>query len=337
MSLCKAVSNKRHFLKLGAVAVLGAVGLTSALPALAAAAYPTQPVTIVVAYAVGGDTDAMARLFGEKLAQKLGQPVIIENRGGASGIIGSNFVSRAKPDGYTLLLAPNTFALATLVVKSNAATTYNPIRDFTPITQTATQPLLLVASQGSGYTSVPQVVKDAQAGKAITYATPGSGSPMHILGEVFNRAAGVKLAHIPYKGVAPAVNDLLGGHVALSWMTYGPVEPHLQSGKIRILANGAAERTPLAPDAPSMRELGYKDVDVAAWQGLYAPKGTPDAIVQQLNAAMADILKMPDVVSKMRVFGAFAKSSTPDALGKLTADDHAYYAKIVKEFNIEAD
>jgi len=221
------------------------------------------------------------------------------------------------------------------VVKTNG-NTYHPANDFAPITQTADQPLLLVASQASGYTSVAQVIKDAKAGKALTYATPGSGSPMHILGEIFNQAAGIKLVHIPYKGVAPAVNDLLGGHVALSWMTFGPVEPHLASGKIRILANGAQTRTPLAPDAPSMADLGYK-VNVSAWQGLYAPKGTPDEIVRKLNAHMAEILKMPDVVEKMRVFGAFAKASTPEQLGKLTADEHEYFGKVVKEFGIQAD
>jgi len=317
------------------VAAAGAAGAAAISSPAMAADYPTRPITIVVAYGAGGDTDAMARLFGEKLTERLGQPVIVENRAGASGIIGSNYAARAKPDGYTLLLAPSTFAMATHVVKTNG-NTYHPANDFAPITQTADQPLLLVASQASGYTSVAQVIKDAKAGKALTYATPGSGSPMHILGEIFNQAAGIKLVHIPYKGVAPAVNDLLGGHVALSWMTFGPVEPHLASGKIRILANGAQTRTPLAPDAPSMADLGYK-VNVSAWQGLYAPKGTPDEIVRKLNAHMAEILRMPDVVEKMRVFGAFAKASTPEQLGKLTADEHEYFGKVVKEFGIQAD
>ncbi|MDX3904423.1 MAG: tripartite tricarboxylate transporter substrate binding protein [Pigmentiphaga sp.] len=325
---------RRALLALAAATAAGAA--TATFPAFAAN-YPTRPITIVVAYGAGGDTDAMARLFGEKLSQRLGQPVIVENRAGASGIIGSNYAARAKPDGYTLLLAPSTFAMATHVVKTNSAGTYHPVRDFAPVTQTASQPLLLVASQASGYTSAEQVVKDAKAGKALTYASPGSGSPMHILGELFNQAAGVKIAHIPYKGVAPAVNDLLGGHVALSWMTYGPVEPYLASGKVRILANGAAKRTPLAPDAPSMAELGYKTIDMAAWQGLYAPKGTPEEVIRTLNSHMAEVLKMPDVVEKMRVFGSFAQSSTPEGLGKLTAGDYEYFGKVVKEFGIQAD
>ena len=318
-------------------AALATAGALSTSFSAMAADYPAKPITIVVAYGAGGDTDAMARLFGEKLTQRLGQPVIVENRAGASGIIGSNYVARAKPDGYTLLLAPSTFSMATHVVKTNSADTYNPARDFAPITQTASQPLLLVAGQASGYTSVAQVLKDVKAGKALTYASPGSGSPMHILGELFNQAAGVKITHVPYKGVAPAVNDLLGGHVALSWMTYGPVEPYLASGKIHILANGAAERTPLAPDAPSMAALGYKNINIAAWQGLYAPKGTPAEVVRTLNGHMAEILQMPDVVAKMRVFGAFAKPSTPEALGKLTSDEYAFFGKVVKEFGIQAD
>ncbi|VCU71225.1 Tripartite tricarboxylate transporter family receptor [Pigmentiphaga humi] len=320
-----------------AVALAAAFAATAVAPAALAAGYPTKPITIIVAYGAGGDTDAMARLFGEKLSHRLGQPFVVENRAGASGIIGSNYVARAKPDGYTLLLAPSTFAMATHVVKTDSAATYDPVKDFAPITQTASQPLLLVASQASGYTSAAQVVKDAKSGKALTYASPGSGSPMHVLGEVFNQAAGIKLSHIPYKGVAPAVNDLLGGHVQLSWMTFGPVEPYLASGKIRILANGAAERTPLAPDAPSMAELGYKNINVTAWQGLYAPKRTPEEVVRTLNAHMVEVLKMPDVIEKMRVFGAFATNSTPAQLAKLTADDYAYYGKVIKEFGIQAD
>ncbi len=326
----KPVKHKVMIFSLSAIAALGASS------ALAATAYPTKPIVIVVAYGVGGDTDAMARLFGEKLAQRMGQPVIVENRPGASGIIGSNHVARANPDGYTLLLAPSTFAMATHVVKTNSASTYQPAKDFVAITQTASQPLLLVASGASGYTSVEQVIKDAKSGKTLNYASPGSGSPMHILGEIFNKAAGVKIAHIPYKGVAPAVNDLIGGHVPLSWITYGPVEPYLASGRVRILANGASERTPLAPSAPSMKDLGY-DVNVTAWQGLYAPKGTPNDIVQKLNSQMAEILKMPDVIEKMRVFGSFATPSTPQALAKLTASEHEYFGKVVKEFGIQAD
>lgn len=324
--------------------LLTLLAATSAMLSLAVAApgaaredYPTKPIKLVVPYPPSGIGDTAARDIARNLAQRLGQPVIVENRAGASGIIGSNYAARAKPDGYTLLLAPSTFSMATHVVKTNATDTYHPARDFAPITQTAYQPLLLVASQASGYTSVAQVIKDAKAGKALTYASPGSGSPMHILGELFNQAAGVKITHVPYKGVAPAVNDLLGGHVALSWMTYGPVEPYLASGKVRILANGASERTPLAPDAPSMAELGYKNVNVAAWQGLYAPKGTPAEVIRTLNGHMAEILKMPDVVAKMRVFGAFAKSSTPEAFGKLTADEYEYFGKVVKEFGIQAD
>lgn len=333
MTLRHPLPGKRRLL----VLCLAGASMAAVSAAHAAASYPTKPIVLVVAYAVGGDTDAMARLFGEKLTQRLGQPVIVENRPGASGIIGSNYVARAKPDGYTFLLAPNTFAMATHVVKTNPATTYHPSRDFVAITQTASQPLLLVASQSSGYTTAEAVVKDARAGKTLTYASPGSGSPMHIQGELFNQAAGIKIGHIPYKGVAPAISDLLGGHVTLSWITYGPVEPYLASGKVRILANGASERTPLAPDAPSMAELGYKNINGSAWQGLFAPKGVPADIVAAVNGHMAEILKMPDVVAKMRVFGAFAKSSSPEELSRLTAHDHEYYGKVVKEFGIEAD
>ena len=323
-------SNRRLVL---AAALAAAASLCTA-PAFAQA-WPSKPITIVVSYPAGGDTDAMARLYAEKLSQRLGQTVIVDNKPGASGIIGNAFVAKAPADGYTLLQTPSTISIAQLVVKTSPATSYDVLNDFTPIVQTATQPLFLVSGPGAAK-DLKELLATARS-KPLTYASPGSGSPMHILGELFNKAAGVKLSHVPYRGVAPAVNDVLGGHVPLTYITWGPVEPHVASGKVHPIAVADKQRSPLAPNVPTLAELGVKDVEVGAWQGLLAPKGLPPEIQRSLNAHMNEILKMPDVVAKMKVFGALPAGGEPARLAKTNADDHARFARIIKDLGIQAD
>jgi len=303
-----------------------------------AQSYPAKPITLVVAYPAGGDTDALARLFAEKLSARVGQPVVIDNRPGASGIIGSGYVSKAAPDGYTLLLAPSTFSIAQLVLKTNGASGYDVLAGFTPIVQTGSQPLFLVASGGSGIATAKDAVVAAKgAGKSLSYASPGSGSPMHILGEMFARTSGANLAHVPYKGVAPAVNDVLGGHVPVTFITLGPVAPYFANGKLKPLAVASAQRSPLAPNVPTLAELGYKDVEVVAWNGLWGPRNLPPEIVKTLNAHFNEILKMPDIVARMAVLGTTPVGGDADVLGKTNAADYARFGKVIKELGIQAD
>jgi tripartite-type tricarboxylate transporter receptor subunit TctC len=321
-------------------AMAAAIAAAAALCAPGAAwanSYPAKPITLVVAYPAGGDTDALARLFAEKLSPRVGQPVVVDNRPGASGIIGSAYVSKATPDGYTLLLAPSTFSIAQLVLKTNGAAGYDVLNGFTPIVQTGSQPLFLVASGGSGLASVKDAVAAAKAGKPLSYASPGSGSPMHILGEMFARAAGANLAHVPYKGVAPAVNDVLGGHLPATFITLGPVAPYFANGKLRPLAVASAQRSPLAPNVPTLAELGYKDVEVTAWNGLWGPRNLPPEIVKTLNGHFNEILKMPDVAARMAVLGATPVGGEPEVLGKTNATDHTRFGKVIKELGIQAD
>lgn len=299
--------------------------------------YPSKPITLVVAYPAGGDTDALARLFAEKLATRLGQPVVVDNRPGASGIIGSAYVSKAAPDGYTLLLAPSTFSIAQLVLKTNGSSGYDVLNGFTPIVQTGSQPLFLVAGAGSGLASVKDVVAASKAGKTLSYASPGSGSPMHILGEMFARASGASLAHVPYKGVAPAVNDVLGGHVPVTFITLGPVAPYFANGKLRPLAVASAQRSPLAPDVPTLAELGFKDVEVTAWNGLWGPRNLPAETVKTLNGHFNEILRMPDIVARMAVLGTTPVGGEAAVLGKTNAADYTRFGKVIKELGIQAD
>jgi tripartite-type tricarboxylate transporter receptor subunit TctC len=315
---------------------IGALVLAFAsITGAAAQPYPSRPITLVVPLGPGGSTDVIGRLIAQKLAEALGQPVVVDNKPGASGVIGNAYVAKAQPDGYTLLLTPSTFSIATLVVKTSGANSYDVLNDFTPIVLTGTQPLFLVSGAG-GAKDLRELLATAKT-KPLSYASPGSGSPMHILGELFNKAAGVKVSHVPYRGVAPAVNDVLGGHIPLTFVTWGPVAPHIAGGKMTALAVADSARSPLAPNVPTLAELGVKGVEVTAWQGLMGPKGLPADIVRTLNTHMNEILKMPDVAAKMQTFGAIPAGGEPARLARTNAADHARFGKIIKDFGIQAD
>lgn len=297
--------------------------------------WPTKTVTIVVSYPAGGDTDVMARMFAEKLTKRLGQSVIVDNKPGASGTIGSAHVAKAAPDGYTLLMAPNTFAMAQFVLKTGSGSSYDVLGGFTPIVQTSTQPLFLASNPASGIKDFKTLLAQARR-ESVAYASPGSGSPMHVLGEMFNKAAGTKMTQVPYKGVAPAVNDLVGGHVPTTFLTYGPLEPYL-GGKVTLLAVAQEKRSTLAPDVPTLQEQGIHGSDVSAWQGLYGPKGLPQDIVALLNRHMNEILKEPDVVKRMATFGALPEGGDPAHLAQTTATDYNRFGKIIKDLGIQAE
>ncbi|MHA7681022.1 Bug family tripartite tricarboxylate transporter substrate binding protein [Cupriavidus sp. PET2-C1] len=322
---------RRHILATALAAI--ALGGGSAF----ALGYPTKPVTIVVAYPPGGDTDSMARMYAEKLSMRLKQPVIVENKPGAGGVVGNAMVGRAPADGYTLLFTPNPFTTAPMVLKLPASSSYDALHGFTPVIQTGTQTLLLVAYPGTGIKTVQEMVAAAKAGKPLTYATPGAGSPMHIAGEWLNRAAGVKIQHVPYRGVAPAVNDVVAGHVNFAYVTLGPVAQYINTGKLLALAVTDPKRSALLPNVPTLAELGYKDVIVGAWHGVMAPKGTPAEVVKLLNEQLNEIVKMPDIAEKMATFGAVPVGGAPAVLEKINASDYERLGKVIKDFGISAE
>lgn len=325
---------RRHVLCL---AIAMAASTFVAAPALAQGEYPSKPITVVVSYPPGGDTDAIARLFAEKLSTRVKQPVIIDNRPGAGGAIGNNWVGRAANDGYTLLFTPNPFTTAPPVMKLSPAASYDVLNGFAPVINTATQPLVLVANPGLGVKTLPELIAMAKSGKSVTYASPGAGSPMHILGEWLNKSAGVKITHVPYRGVGPSVTDVVAGHVNTAWVTFGAVRQYLQTGKLIPLAIGDAQRSKLAPEVPTLKELGYKDVVVGSWNGFFAPKGTPAPVVKMLNEHLNEILKQPEVVEKLAVFGALPAGGAPEVLGKINASDYAVMGKVIQDLGIAAD
>ncbi|MCY0855817.1 Bug family tripartite tricarboxylate transporter substrate binding protein [Cupriavidus sp. D39] len=322
---------RRHILATALAAIVLGGGSAFAL------GYPVKPVTIVVAYPPGGDTDSMARMYAEKLSVRLKQPVIVENKPGAGGVVGNAMVGRAPADGYTLLFTPNPFTTAPMVLKLPASSSYDALHGFTPVIQTGTQTVLLVAYPGAGIKTVQEMVAAAKAGKPLTYASPGAGSPMHIAGEWLNRAAGVKIQHVPYRGVAPAVNDVVAGHVNFAYVTLGPVAQYINTGKLLALAVTDPQRSPLLPNVPTLSELGYKDVIVGAWHGVMAPKGTPADVVKLLNEQLNDIVKMPDIAEKMATFGAVPVGGAPGVLERINASDYERLGKVIKDFGITAE
>ena len=299
--------------------------------------YPVKPITVVVSYPPGGDTDAMARLFSEKLSARLKQPVIVENKPGAGGTLGNSYVGRAAADGYTLLFTPNPFTTAPLVMKLPAASSYDVLGGFAPVIHTANQAVLLVANPSAGFKSVAEMIAAARSGKPLSYGSPGAGSPMHIAAEWLNRAAGVKIQHVPYRGVGPVVTDVVAGHVPLAYVTLGPVAQYINTGKLVTLAVTDSKRSPLLPNIATLSELGYKDVAAGAWNGFFAPKGTPPEVVRLLNAHLNEIIKMPDVIEKMANFGAVPVGGSPSALAQLNASDFRRLGKVIEEVGIQAD
>lgn len=314
-----------------------AAACAAVAPAALAQAYPAKTITVVVAYPPGGDTDATARMLAEKLSQRLKQTVIVDNKPGAGGTLGNSLVGRAPADGYTLLFTPNPFTTAPMVMKLSPSASYDVLNGFEPIIKTSTQPLVLVAHPGTGIKTIPEMIAAAKSGKPLTYATPGAGSPMHVVAEWLNRSAGVKITHVPYRGVGPSVVDVVAGHVNTAWVTLGAVSQYTSTGRLVPLAIADAKRSSLAPQLPTLVELGHKDVVVGAWAGFFAPKGTPAEVVRLLNGHLNDILKMPDVIEKLATFGALPEGGSPDVLRQTNASDFEVMGKVIKDLGISAD
>lgn len=309
------------------------LGLTAGLAA-PALAQPLRPVTFVVAYPPGGDTDALARLFADRLAPRLGRQVIVENRSGASGAVGTQYVARVPPDGSVLLFAPSTFPIAPLVLKQGV--NYDPVGDFTPVHMIATNPIVLVASKQSGIRSLADVIAQAKAGRLVGYGSPGSGSPMHIYAEMFNHLAKVQLTEISYRGVAPVVNDLLSGSLGVGLVTIGAVYDHFNAGTLVPVAVSEAARSPVLPNVPTYKESGY-DLDVTTWWGLFGPRGLPAPVVEAMNAHMNDVLAMPDVRERLAAFGGVPAGGPPSRLAEVNRTDFERFGRVVRELNIRVD
>lgn len=321
-----------RFLTAAVAAILPAVGAQAQTQS-----FPSKAVTIVVAYPAGGDTDVLARILAEKLTARTGQRVVVDNRPGASGAIGAASVMRASPDGYTLLVAPQTMAITPLVLKLGPGVSYDPSKDFTPVVKLGINPLLLLSRAGDGPQNLKQLIELARKDQNVSYASPGMGSPMHVAAEVLNHDAGVQIRHIPYRGVAPALVDLVGGQVTVAWLSPGAVAQQLPSGKLRPLAVSGETRWPTLPEVPTFAELGYKNVDIVPWYGLFGPKGLPADVLSSLNHHVNEVLRMPEVAERLRGLGIEPQGGAPARLQSVVEADWRSFSQRVKEFAIQAE
>ncbi|VCU71139.1 Tripartite tricarboxylate transporter family receptor [Pigmentiphaga humi] len=312
-----------------------------ALAALAAPAqaqdFPSRPITIIVGYPPGGGPDIGARMLGEKLAARLHQPVIVENRAGVSGMIGAGAVARAPADGYTLLFAPNTFLIAPHVLPKGTNINLDVLHDFAPVIAPSKGAMIMVAHPSLGVHNAKELVALLKKQPGLAYATPGSGSPMHIAGELFKKSADVNMLHVPYKGVAPALADVVGGHVKITYAAIGVVAPHIAAGRLVALGAAEKERSPLMPELPTLAEQGFPNTATGAWYGVFAPKGTPAAVVDKLNKEFNAALQMPDTVAKLKNQWEVPLGGSPEDLARMAKAEYEDYGKIIKAFNISAD
>lgn len=297
--------------------------------------WPARPVRILVGFAPGGAMDIVARLLAQKIAPALGQPVVVENKPGAASNIAIRQLIDSPPDGYTIMLVANGISANPLLYTQQP---FDPNTDITPITLVARLPVVIAASTSSDLTSLKRVIDAAKAKPgSIGYGTPGTGSTPHLAMESFTRAAGIQLLHVPYKGGALAITDVLGGQLPLVAVNAVEVLPHVKAGKLKVLATLSAERVATLPDAPTIAESGFPGFEASVWHALIAPKGTSPEIVQRLNAEIHKTLADPEVRARFADLGAVPAPSTPQALATLVRDEYQRYGKLINEGNIKAN
>lgn len=301
----------------------------------AAATYPDRPIRLIVPFAPGGSTDAAARVIGLKLTELWGQQVLIDNRPGATGIVGSELVAKASPDGYTTILG--TIGSHSVNV-SLFKLSYDPLKDFEPVTMTAAVGNVLVVNSKSAIRSVKDLIALAKEKPgAPTYASSGIGGAPHLTGEFFSLQTGVKMTHIPYKGGGPAMADLVSGNVTMSFASMTSALPFIKDGRLRPLAVSSRVRAKQLPDVPTMIESGLADFEVRDWQGIFLPRGTPQPIVAKLASGVISILKQPDTVDRFAVLGMEIIANTPAEFRQVVASEIARWGKVVKAANIKAE
>lgn len=312
-----------------------ALGLATIGPAGAqGSTFPSKALRFVVPYPPGGIGDTMARELAQALAPRLGQPVLVDNRPGGSGNVGVRQVVEAPPDGYTLVMPITSLPISPSLQKLP----FNPVKDLAPITLAGTLPLVLVVHPSLPATTVREVIALAKARpRTLNFANSGVGTTAHLAGELFNRMAGVEMVSVNYKGGGPAVTDLLGGHVQLYFSTIPSVIQHVKSGKLRAIAVTGRQRSSEMSDVPTVVESGLRDFEVTSWFGLFAPAGTPRAVIERLNRESVAALAQVDVRQKMAGHGVDAASSTPEALGQLLSSEIERWGKVIREAGIKAE
>jgi len=312
---------------------LAAALLLLALSHPALAQYPNRAVKLVVPFPPAGATDIVGRIVAQKLGEQMGQSVVVENKPGAGGSIGSDLVAKSAPDGYTLLMATSsTHSIGPVLQKLP----YDPLKDFAPITHVANVPNVLVVSPVLPVASVQELIAYAKARPGqLNFASSGVGTIVHLNGELFKMLAGVDLVHVPYKGTALSIPDVANGSVAMLFDSLASVQPHIKSGRVRPLAVNAQKRSALLPEVPTLAEAGMPAFDRYTWFGMFAPAGTPKEIVARVNAEVATALKAPDLLERFAAAGAEAVGSTPEQFVERIKSDAAKWAEVIRAANVK--
>lgn len=322
--------SRRHGLKALAAAALAVTGIAPA----AAQTFPNKPINIIVPFSAGGTTDILARIVGQALGTELGQSVIIDNRPGAGGNIGGQAAARAPADGYTLFMGTvGTHAINAALYKKMP---FDPIKDFAPLSRVANVPNLLVAHPSQPYKTVQELITYAKANPGmVNFGSSGSGSSIHLSGELFKSMAKVDMVHVPYKGSAPAVTDLLGNQIGIMFDNMPSAIQHVRSGKLRPIAVTTAKRSPELPNVPTIAEAGVPGYEATSWFGLWAPAGTPAPVLSKLHASLAKVLKDPAVVKKIGDQGGEVVIDTPTEFDAFIKAEAVKWGKVVKESGAE--
>ncbi|HZY19873.1 MAG TPA: tripartite tricarboxylate transporter substrate binding protein [Ramlibacter sp.] len=320
-------------------AVVGAIAAAAALAALPAAAqpaFPSKAITIVVPFAAGGTTDILARVVGQALGAELGQSVVIDNRAGAGGNIGAQLAAKAPADGHTLFMGTvGTHAINQSLYKKLP---YDPIEDFAPLTRVAMVPNLLVANPTKPFKTVKELIAHAKSHPGqVNFGSSGSGSSIHLSGELFNAMAKVNMVHVPYKGSAPAVTDLIGGQIDVMFDNMPSAIQHVRSGRLRPLAVTTAKRSPELPDVPTIAEAGVPGYEATSWFGMFAPADTPAPVIARLNSALVKVLAQPEVRKKLAEQGAEPVSERPEQFAAFIRKETAKWSQVVKASGASAD
>lgn len=306
-----------------------------AAAAQAPASYPDHAITIVVTFPPGGGTDLLARKLGAAMQQRLGQPVVVENRPGASGNIGARAVAEARPDGYTLLMVNSSFAVNPGVFRN---LDFSPTRDFTAVINVAYVPSVIVTAEPAGDAGLPQRLRQADAQtRTLAFASCGNGTPQHLAGEMLRQASGAWLQHVPYRGCGPALTDVLSRQVPLGIVTASSAAPFIQAGKLRALAVTSPQRSPLLPDVPTVAEQGAPGYELDQWHGLLAPAGTPPEVVRRLYEALSAIVAEPAMRQELESLGFNPVSEGPERFEALVQADIARFAALTARMGLRAD
>ena len=316
-------------------AAMLAAGLALVAPPAWAQSFPSRTVHLVVSYAPGGTGDIVARLISDRLAAALGQTVVVENRAGASGSIGAQSVVSAAPDGHTLLVGqPAEVAINQHWIRG---LTYDPERDLQPVALATIVPLALVIPGTAPYATVPGMLK-ASASRTLSFASAGTGTPGHFAGELLRLRTGSNMTHVPYKGAAPALNDLLGAHVDFFFSGFPAAAAQVKAGKLKLIAVSPAKRSPAAPDVPTVAEAaGLPDFDISLWQGVFAPRATPKDVVARLNVEINKVITQPDVRAKLRDDGADVSPLTVDQFAAFVKAESDKYLQIIRQSGVKPE